>query len=391
MIPYGKHKIDPQDIATVVDVLENQFITQGKMVPAFEEALCQYTGAEHCIAVNSGTSGLHVACLSLGIGQGDLVWTSPNSFAASANCARYCGADVDFVDIDPDTRNISLQKLKLKLERAANTQTLPKAIVVVHFAGMSNDMQQLHALCQKYAVAIIEDAAHALGATYLDSKVGSCAYSDFCVLSFHPVKTITTAEGGAVLTNNAELAKQATLFAKHGITRNPDWMQPHSEGSWFYQQLELGYNFRLSDIHAALGISQLKRIDSFVSARVKVAKNYAKLLGDLPIKLPNMEQADSSAWHLYSIQVAHEHRLPLYNYLLANGIGVNVHYIPIHYHPYYQALGFFKGDFPVAENYYHGAISLPIFVDLTDDQQQKVSSLISDFFVNQSQTDDQAS
>lgn len=376
MIPYGKHNIQQQDINAVVDVLENQFLTQGTQVPAFEQALCDYTGANYCTAVNSCTSGLHVACLALGIGAGDLVWTSVNSFAASANCARYCGADVDFVDIDAFSRNISLSKLEQKLEQAQSLNRLPKAIVVVHFSGESCDMQAISALCKPLNIAIIEDAAHALGASYQNAKVGSCQYSDMAVLSFHPVKSITTAEGGAIMCNDAQLASKCVLFAKHGITRNPDAMdlshKDANEGDWYYQQVCLGYNYRLSDIQAALGISQLSRLPEFIAERRKVAKRYLAELADLPIKLPDANCLDTSSWHLFMIELTHHSRKQIFEAMHASGIAVNVHYIPIHWHPYYQSLGFSKGQFPVAEQYYSKAITLPIFPHLTEADQSKV-------------------
>lgn len=373
MIPYGKHSISPEDVEAVVDVLENKFLTQGETVPAFEHALCEYTGAQYCIAVNSGTSGLHVACLAAGIGPGDTVWTSPNSFVASANCARYCGADVDFVDIDPYTRNISTDLLAEKLAQATQNGTLPKAIIVVHFAGLSCDMRAIRNLTQPLGILLIEDAAHALGGAYLNRAVGGCEYADMAVLSFHPVKSVTTAEGGAVTTNNERLAEQLTLFAKHGITREPSKML-ENHGPWYYQQHCLGFNYRLSDLHAALGISQLNRLDSFVEKRRALAHRYHQLLAELPIQLPLPEdlEKDKSAWHLYMIHVDPAKRLTLFDKLRAQNIGVNVHYIPIHMQPYYQSLGFAKGQFPQAEAFYAGAITLPLYPDLSFEQQDIV-------------------
>ncbi|MFC3121845.1 UDP-4-amino-4,6-dideoxy-N-acetyl-beta-L-altrosamine transaminase [Agaribacter flavus] len=384
MIPYGKHNINAQDIASVVDVLENKFLTQGELVPQFEEALCEYTGARYCVAVNSGTSGLHVACLALGVGEGDTVWTSPNSFAASANCARYCGADVDFVDIDPSTRNLCPQRLAAKLQYAATKKRLPKAIVVVHFAGLSCDMKKIHDLCQAYGIAIIEDAAHGLGGRYQNKAIGSCEYADIAVLSFHPVKSITTAEGGAVLTNSQALAKQAELYAKHGITRRPEWLQPHEQGAWYYQQLCLGYNYRLSDLQAALGLSQLTRIDSFIQERRRLAARYTDSFTrssatqnfNQYLKLPTQSQAQDSAWHLYMVEVPINMRALVFEQMKSQGIGVNVHYIPIHWHPYYQALGFTKGAFAHAEHFYQGAITLPLYVGLSDKEQDEVISAL---------------
>ncbi|MEW9797585.1 UDP-4-amino-4,6-dideoxy-N-acetyl-beta-L-altrosamine transaminase [Alteromonas sp. CYL-A6] len=372
MIPYGKHSIQADDIAAVTDVLENGFLTQGKMVPAFEKALCEVTGATAAVAVNSGTSGLHIACLALDIGPGDLVWTVPNSFAASANCARYCGADVDFVDIDPHTRNLSLSALEAKLKDAQRTGRLPKALVVVHFAGSSCDMKAIAALTDPYAIHLIEDAAHALGASDAEgNKVGACRYADMVVMSFHPVKSITSAEGGAVLTCDAELATKLRLFASHGITRNPDALPPgHENEPWFYAQQLLGYNYRLSDVHAALGCSQLMRLTAFIDARRERAKAYQSALADLPLKLPVWDA--NSAWHLYMVEVTQHDRTHVFNQLREKGIGVNVHYIPIHLHPYYQQLGFHAGQFPVAEAYYQSAITLPLYPDLSADNQNTV-------------------
>lgn len=372
MIPYGRHSINKQDIDAVVDVLQHQFLTQGEQVPAFEKALCDYTGARFCTAVNSGTSGLHVACLALGIGKGDIVWTSPNSFAASANCALYCSASVDFVDINPITRNICPVTLEKKLQHAQINNCLPKAIVVVHFAGSSCDMQTIYSLCKPLKIAIIEDAAHALGASYLNKPVGCGEYSDIVVLSFHPVKSITTAEGGAVLSNDPMLAQKTTLFAKHGITRDSDLMDGDSHGAWYYQQIDLGFNYRLSDIHAALGISQLTRLDDFVQKRRKIARRYFEGLADLPVKLPAHYDIAQSSWHLFMVEVNPQKRREVYQALHNLGVAVNVHYIPIHLHPYYQNLGFEKGQFPVAENFYECALTLPIYPELNEIEQQNV-------------------
>lgn len=376
MINYGKHSINQNDIDAVVDVLQNHFLTQGSKVPEFEAALCEYTTAKYCTAVNSGTSGLHVACMALGVGQGDVVWTSPNSFAASANCARYCGASVDFVDIDRSTRNISVELLAQKLKQAKQSNCLPKVLVVVHFSGEPCSMQEIHALCAKHNVAIIEDAAHALGAYYQASPIGSCEYSDITVLSFHPVKSITTAEGGAILTNQSALAEKCVLYAKHGITRNTELMQQEyaddQQGAWYYQQLVLGYNYRLSDLQAALGISQLSRINEFMAQRQRLAKRYLHLLKDLPINLPQVNDADNASWHLFMIELVQGQRKQVFEQLHELGIAANVHYIPIHLHPYYQQLGFKKGDFPESEAFYNNAITLPLYVGLEDCQQDYI-------------------
>lgn len=379
MIPYGKHSIDKTDIDAVVEVLENQFLTQGTQVPAFEQALCLYTGAAFATAVNSGTSGLHVACLALGIQKDDLVWTSPNSFAASANCALYCGADVDFVDIDPLTRNICPALLKQKLQKAQAEKRIPKALIVVHFAGLSCDMAAIQSVCKTFGVRLIEDASHGLGGSYQHSKIGACEYSDISVVSFHPVKSITTAEGGAVLTNDPEIAQRAVLFAKHGITRDNKLMQGESHGPWYYQQLHLGYNYRMSDLHAALGISQLKRIDSFIAERRRQAKRYLLGLADLPLLLPcdNQLAIEQSAWHLFMIELTQHDRAEIFEKLTKLGIAVNVHYIPIHLHPYYQQLGFTSTQFPASVKFYENALTLPLYVGLSDEDQDTVISSLT--------------
>lgn len=377
MIPYGKHNIIRDDIDAVVDVLEHHFLTQGSKVPEFEKALCDYTGAKYCTAVNSGTSGLHVACLALGVGIGDYLWTSPNSFVASANCGLYCSAKVDFVDIDAVTRNICPIKLEQKLLTAQQHGTLPKALVVVHFAGHSCDMETIHALCKPLNIAIIEDAAHALGAMYKRKPVGCCEFSDMAVLSFHPVKSITTAEGGAIVSNDKILADACALYAKHGITRDIDKLSSESEGPWYYQQLVLGYNYRLSDLQAALGISQLKRIDSFIEQRRELASRYLDALSNLPLKLPTIESLKESSWHLFMVEVTEHDRKSVYQQLHRLGIGVNVHYIPIHCHPYYRDLGFAPTDFPMSVDFYEHALTLPLFVGLSHAEQDKVIEALS--------------
>ncbi|GAC20839.1 UDP-4-amino-4,6-dideoxy-N-acetyl-beta-L-altrosamine transaminase [Paraglaciecola arctica] len=372
MIPYGKHLVDEDDIDAVVDVLRNQFLTQGTVVPQFEQALCEYTKAKHCVAVNSATSGLHVACLAAGVVAGDSVWTVPNSFVASANCALYCGASIDFVDIDPDTRNIDIDALEQKLLNAANLNRLPKALILVHFSGLSCDMQAIHRLTQVYSIVLIEDAAHGLGGSYQQSKIGSCVYSDMTVLSFHPVKSITSAEGGAVLTNQSQLHEKLKLFAKHGVTKDASQYQGESHGPWYYQQIELGYNYRLSDMQAALGLSQLKKLDVFIQKRSELAKVYDKELADLPLKLPIVQTQSQSAWHLYMVELTQHQRLDVYQQLHNKGVGVNVHYIPIHLQPFYQQFGFKQGDFPVSEHFYQNALTLPLFPSLTATEQTKV-------------------
>jgi UDP-4-amino-4,6-dideoxy-N-acetyl-beta-L-altrosamine transaminase len=381
MIPYGKHLVDEDDIDAVVDVLRNQFLTQGTVVPQFEQDLCEYTGAKHCVAVNSATSGLHVACLAAGVGQGDLVWTVPNSFVASANCALYCGASIDFVDIDPVTRNIDIDALETKLQQAANQNRLPKALIVVHFSGLSCGMQRIRRLTQMYSILLIEDAAHGLGGSYRQSKIGSCVYSDMTVLSFHPVKSITSAEGGAVLTNHSQYYQKIQLFAKHGVTKDSSQYQGDSHGPWYYQQLELGYNYRLSDMQAALGLSQLKKLDTFIQRRAEIAKVYDKELADLPLKLPVVDSQSQSAWHLYMVELKQHDRQTIYQQLQNKGIGVNVHYIPIHLQPFYQQLGFKLGDFPLSEHFYQNALTLPLFPSLTDAEQTKVIDVLHEVLV----------
>jgi UDP-4-amino-4,6-dideoxy-N-acetyl-beta-L-altrosamine transaminase len=376
MIPYGKHLLDEQDIDAVVDVLRNQFLTQGAIVPQFEQALCDYTGCQFATAVNSATSGLHVACLAAGVGQDDIVWTVPNSFVASANCALYCGANIDFVDIDAVTLNIDIDALTNKISQAAQSNSLPKALIVVHFSGISCDMQVIHALTQKYAIVLVEDAAHALGGSYQQQKVGSCQYSDMSVLSFHPVKSITSAEGGAVLTNNKIYDDKITLFAKHGVTRDVEQMVTESHGPWYYQQVALGYNYRMSDLHAALGLSQLSKLDSFIFRRTELALKYQKKLINLPLKLPAFCDSSNSAWHLYMVELIQHDRKSVYEQLHAKGVGVNVHYIPIHLHPYYEQLGFKEGDFPIAENFYNNALTLPLFPGLSDEEQNIVIDVL---------------
>ncbi len=376
MIPYGRHSVNRDDIDAVVDVLQNEFLTQGSQVPAFERNLCEYTGASYAIACNSGTSGLHLACLAAQVAPGDVVWTSPNSFAASANCARYCGAEVDFVDIDPATRNLSLPLLADKLTRARAAGRLPRAIVAVHFAGSSCDMQAIKELIKDDNIVLIEDAAHGLGGRDPQGQsIGSTTYADMAVLSFHPVKSMTTAEGGAVLTNDPELAAQLRLHASHGITRDPaHFPEDEQAHSWFYAQQSLGYNYRLSDLHAALGNSQIRRLDRFIDARRQRAAHYQQQLAKLPLKLPVFDA--NSAWHLYVVEVTAHDRAGVFNALRERGIGVNVHYIPIYKHPYYQQLGFQSQDFPNCEAYYQSAITLPLFPEMSADMQDKVVSTL---------------
>lgn len=380
MIPYGRQSIGEEDIQAVVDTLKSDFLTQGPAVPAFEQALASYCDVPHAVAVNSATSALHIACLALNVKAGDRVWTSPISFVASANCALYCGATVDFVDVEPDTGLMSVKALAAKLQQAATNNSLPKVIIPVHLAGHSCAMQQIATLCQPYGIRIIEDASHSVGGSYLQQKdgqqqkIGSCQFSDITVFSFHPVKIITTAEGGVALTKDLTLAARMQLLRSHGITRNPDDMTEVSHGPWYYQQVELGLNYRMTDLQAALGLSQLKKLDAFVAKRLEAVARYRSLLQNLPLDLPEECPAGQSAWHLYIIQLHDENRrLAVFEALRSAGIGVNVHYIPIHTQPYYQKLGFQWGDFPQAEAFYSRIISLPLYADLTAEQQQQVA------------------
>lgn len=377
MIPYGRQSISDADVKAVVDTLQSDFLTQGPAIPAFEEALAKYCKVPYAIAVNSATSALHIACLALDVKAGDRVWTSPISFVASANCALYCGAKVDFVDVEPDTGLMSVKALAAKLQQAAANNTLPKVLIPVHLAGHSCAMQQIATLCQPYGIRIIEDASHAIGGSYQQNKIGSCQFSDITVFSFHPVKIITTAEGGAALTKDMSLAARMQLLRSHGITRNPDDMTELSHGPWYYQQIDLGLNYRMTDLQAALGLSQLKRLDIFVNQRIEAVANYSALLQNLALELPQECSTGQSSWHLYIVKLHDENlRLSTFETLRAAGIGVNVHYIPIHTQPYYQKLGFQWGDFPQAEYFYSRIISLPLYADLTQKSQDYVASVL---------------
>lgn len=373
MIPYGRQDISEADIAAVSEVLRSDYLTQGPAVPRFEAALAARVGAAHGVAVNSATSALHIAVAALGLGPGDLLWTSPITFVASANCARYCGADVDFVDIEPGTFNMSADALEAKLSRASAEGRLPKIIVPVHMAGQSPDAARLAALARAYGVRIVEDASHAIGASYLGAPVGDCAHSDITVFSFHPVKIITTAEGGLATTQDPVLAERMALLRSHGVTRDPALMTREADGAWYYQQVDLGWNYRMTEMQAALGLSQLERLDPFVARRRALADRYDALLDSLPLRRPERLPDAESAWHLYVVQLddAARHR-PVFDALRGAGIGVNLHYIPVHTQPYYRALGFDDGDFPVSEDYYTRAISIPLHARLTDDEQDSV-------------------
>ncbi len=376
MIPYGRQDISEADIQAVVDVLRSDFLTQGPQVPAFERAVKTYCGAQHAVAVNSATSALHLACIALGVGSGDIVWTTPISFVASANCALYCGATVDFVDIDPRTYNLGLDALAAKLEKAEREGKLPKVVIPVHLAGQSCEMAGIHALAQRYGFKIIEDASHAIGGKYLDEPVGNCRYSDIAVFSFHPVKIITTGEGGMALTNDPVIAGRLMRLRSHGITRVPAEMTHLPDGPWYYQQIELGFNYRMTDIQAALGLSQMQRLDEFVAKRRLIAKRYDELLADFWVTTPwQIPDADSSL-HLYIVRLKRDQinfaQKDIFERLRSFGILVNLHYIPMYRHPYFEAMGFIRDEFPEAEKYYAEAISLPIFPTLSETQQTEV-------------------
>lgn len=382
MIPYGKQDINQQDIDSVLDVLKSDFLTQGPQVPAFEQSLIKQTGARHALAVNSATSALHIACLALGLGEGDWLWTSPITFVASANCGLYCGAKVDFVDIDPSTYNMSPQCLEEKLIQAKKEGKLPKVVVPVHLCGQPCDMHRISLLAREYGFKIIEDASHAIGGRYYGQPIGNCQYSDITVFSFHPVKIITTAEGGAALTNNEALADKMELLRSHGITRVSEQMRGKFHGAWYYQQVDLGFNYRMTELQAALGVSQMVRLNEFVSARHKLAENYYTRLSDLPLVLPYQLPETYSGLHLFvirlrlaEINLTHKQ---VFDALRDRGVGVNLHYIPVHTQPYYQDMGFEEGDFPESEQYYREAISLPMFHGMTEEQQDTVIQVLGD-------------
>lgn len=380
MIPYGRQDIHDSDIDAVIEVLKSDFITQGPVLPRFEQAVAQYCNANHAIAVNSATSALHIACLSLNLHSGDWLWTTPNTFVASANCGLYCGAKVDFVDIDPQTYNLCPKALEEKLVQAQINGCLPKIVVAVHLCGCPCDMQSIHKLSQRFNFKVIEDASHAIGGKYQHQPIGSSKYSDITIFSFHPVKIITTAEGGMALTNDTKLADKMARLRSHGITRDPNLMTHEADGPWYYQQIELGFNYRMTELQAALGLSQLERLDEYVSRRHELAQRYNELLSKLPVTTPYQPEECYSGLHLYVVrlkldQITSTHR-QVFESLREQGVGVNLHYIPIHTQPYYQAMGFRVGDFPEAESYYHEAISLPMFPTMTEEQQNKVVSVL---------------
>lgn len=384
-IPYGRQSITDADILSVVDVLRSDWLTQGPIISQFESELARYCNAAHAVAAMNATAALHLACLALGVQKGDIVWTSPNTFLASANCVRFCGADIDFVDICSKTYNMSIVKLEEKLMEAKRLNKLPKAIIPVHFAGQSCDMRAIRALADKYDFKIIEDASHAVGGRYLDEPVGNCQFSDITIFSFHPVKIMTTGEGGALLTNDKMLADKVKLLRSHGMTRDEKLMMSPSEGGWYYQQVKLGFNYRITDLQCALGLSQIKRVDEFVKKRNTLVMRYNDKLKDLPLILPFVNSDCYSAYHLYVVQLdsneALKKRKEVFDYLLANNIGVNVHYIPVHLQPYYQQFGFKLGDFPNAEIYYQHAITLPLYYDLREEDQDYVITKLKEILI----------
>ena len=380
-IPYGRQEITKADIDAVVGVLQSDFLTQGPQVPAFENKVQKYCGVNYAIAVNSATSALHIACLALGVQAGDVIWTSPVTFVASANCALYCGATVDFVDINPQTYNMDVDLLEQKLKQA---KQLPKVVIAVHLCGQPCDMKRIHELSQQYGFKVIEDASHAIGGRYRGTPIGRCEYSDITVFSFHPVKIITTAEGGMSLTNDSSLANKMRLLRSHGITRDPLEMTHEPDGSWYYQQIDLGFNYRMTELQAALGLSQMERLNEYVERRHQLAQRYNELLAKVPVIIPHQLENTYSGLHLYVIRlelgkISKTHR-QVFEELRQYGIGVNLHYIPVHLQPYYQAMGFKKGDYPEAEQYYAEAISLPMYPTMTVAQQNEVVAALKSIF-----------
>jgi len=376
MIPYGRQEITEEDIQAVVNVLRSDYLTQGPCVEQFEQLLAQKVGAEHAIAVSNGTAALHLACLALDIREKDIVWTSPISFVASINCALYLKASIDFVDIDPLTRNLSIGALEEKLKKAKITNQLPKLLIVVHFSGAPCEMESIDKLSKQYGFKVIEDACHALGSTYQGKSIGQCCFSELCIYSFHPVKNITTGEGGAIVTNDYKLSAKLKRLRSHGITRNSIEMGHPIPGDWYYEMIDLGYNYRITDIQAALGISQLKKLDHFIQRRTALAERYLELLKHPAIQHPSILHRSTSAWHIYVIEIKSENPLIkrdlLFSQLRSRNIGVQVHYIPIHLHPYFKKLGFNQGDFPLAENYYKNAITIPLYPKMDQKNQDYV-------------------
>lgn len=381
MIPYGRQDITQADIDAVADVLRSDYLTQGPMVPRFEEALVEHTGVKFAIAANSATSALHIACMAVGLGPGDWLWTSPLTFVASANCALYCGARIDFVDVDPRTYNLSPAELERKLVKAEREGVLPKVVVPVHLTGQPCEMEEIHELGKRYGFKVIEDASHAIGGKYQGGPIGNCRFSDVTVFSFHPVKIVTTAEGGAALTNNKELAERMALFRSHGITRDPAAMTHEPDGPWYYQQLDLGYNYRMTDMQAALGLSQMARLNEYVARRHVLARRYDEMLAPLPVVRPWQHPDSYSGLHLYVIRLnlanVSKSRRAVFEGLRARGVGVNLHYIPVHTQPYYSRFGFRNGDFPESEKYYEEAITLPMFPLMSEAQQDEVVAALT--------------
>jgi len=377
MINYGRQFIDEDDIEAVISTLKSDFLTTGPKVPEFENAVSDRVNSKYAVAVNSATSALHIACMAIGLEKGDILWTSPNTFVASSNCGLYCGASVDFVDIDVNTWNICHTKLKEKLEESKKTNSLPKVLIPVHFAGQPTIQEEIYKLSQEYGFKIIEDASHSIGSERNNEITGNCKWSDITVFSFHPVKMITTAEGGMALTNNKEYADKMNLFRSHGITRDEDMLNAKDLPKYYYEQHCLGYNYRMTDIHASLGISQLKKLDKFIETRNNIAARYNQELLELPISLPTIAEGNKSSYHLYVIKIQDDFakvkpRDQIYKELIQKGVGVNLHYLPVHLHPYYKNLGFYKNQYPISENYADNALSIPIFYGLTNDQQSKV-------------------
>ncbi len=376
MIPYGRQDISQADIEAVVEVLHSDFLTQGPAVPAFERAVASRVGAAHALAMSSATAALHVACLALDLGAGDLLWTTPNTFVASSNAALYCGADVDFVDIDSTTWNMSVPLLEAKLQQGRRDGRLPKVVVPVHFSGQATNQQAIHALAIEYGFRVIEDASHAIGASRDGEPVGSCRWSDITVFSFHPVKIVTTGEGGMALTNDAMLAARMAKLRSHGITRDAGQFVGERLGAWYYEQQILGFNYRMTDMQAALGSSQMVRLDAFVGTRNAIAQRYGTMLRGMPLRLPVIDRGNISAWHLYVVRLKRDktsvtHR-QLFDHLRERGIGVNVHYMPVHLQPYYRSLGFVQGQFPEAEAHGAEAVTLPLYPKLTHAEQGAV-------------------
>ena len=386
MIYYGKQDVNESDIQAVEDVLRSDFLTQGPAIERSENKVAAYCGVTYAVAVTNATSALHIACLAAGLGEGDLLWTSPITFVASANCARYCGADVDFVDIDEKTYNMSVPALEEKLQQAKQKGRLPKIVVPVHLAGQSCDIRAMRQLAEEYGFSLLEDASHAVGADYLDTKVGSCRFSDMTVFSFHPVKIITTGEGGMVLTNNKELYEKLVLYRSHGITRDPDKMTHAADGAWYYQQIFLGYNYRMTDIQAALGCSQMEHLDDFVERRRTLAQQYDALLKGLPLVTPYVMDGTVPSWHIYIVRMncrqIKKSKQQIFVEMKERGIALNLHYIPVHRQPYYEKLGFRQGDFPHSEKYYEEAFTLPLYYSLTDAEQEQIVNCLQEILRN---------